>query len=221
MSFRRVHTMLALATALLLQAGPIRAESPPVEAGDFRERDLIELDPSLRLDMRYATAHNFLKVKMYREARAFMQRPAAEALLRVSLRLRARGLGLLILDAYRPWYVTKFIWDRSPAAWRDGGYVADPRKGSRHNRGCAVDLTLYDLRTGKPVEMPTEYDSFDVAAHARAVSGSPRARRNRSMLQEVMLAEGFQILEEEWWHFDYQYWRRYRIENVDFGEIKG
>src|SRR5207253_4561538 len=124
-----------------------RAAQPPKENGDFLQADLVELtklDPSIRLEIRYATTNNFLGTKFYSEARAFMQRPAAEAVVRVNRKLRAQGYGLLVHDAYRPWYVTKVFWDATPDDKKV--FVADPSRGSRHNRGCAVDLTLYELK---------------------------------------------------------------------------
>jgi len=130
------------------------AAQPPKENGTFRQADLVELtklDPTIRLEIRYATTNNFLGTVFYSEPRAFMQRPAAEAVVRANRKLKAYGYGLLIHDAYRPWYVTKVFWDATPDDKKV--FVADPAKGSRHNRGCAVDLTLYDLKTKKPVEM--------------------------------------------------------------------
>ena len=127
-----------------------RAAQPPPENGEFREADLVELtklDPTIRLEIRYATTNNFLGTVFYSQARAFMQRPAAEAVVRANRKLKALGYGLLIHDAYRPWYVTKVFWDATPDDKKV--FVADPAKGSRHNRGCAVDLTLYDLKTKK------------------------------------------------------------------------
>ena len=131
-----------------------RAAAPPKESGEFRQPDLVELtklDPTIKLEIRYATNNNFFGTVFYSEARAFMQRPAAESVVRANRKLKAQGYGLLIHDAYRPWYVTKVFWDATPDDKKL--FVADPSKGSRHNRGCAVDLTLYDLKTGKPVEM--------------------------------------------------------------------
>src|SRR6266550_8828841 len=128
------------------------AATPPVEEGSFRPPDLVEvvsLDPTIRLDIRYATSNNFLGTPLYEEARAFLQRPAAEALVRVHRALAAKGYGLLIYDAYRPWYITKIFWDATPPDKHQ--YVADPAHGSRHNRGCAVDLTLFDRATGRAV----------------------------------------------------------------------
>src|SRR5881394_3393723 len=131
------------------------AANPPVESGEFRQSDLVEitaLDAAIKLDIRYATTRNFLSTPLYSEPRAFLQRPAAEALVRVQRALARDGYGLLIHDAYRPWYVTKLFWDATPPEKHE--FVADPAQGSRHNRGCAVDLTLYNLRDGKPVTMP-------------------------------------------------------------------
>ena len=142
------------------------AATPPVEPGEFRPADLVELktlDPTIKLDIRYATARNFLGTPLYSQARAFMQRPAAEALMRVQRALAAEGYGLLIHDAYRPWYVTKIFWDATPVDKHD--FVADPATGSRHNRGCAVDLTLYTLRDGRTVEMPSLYDEMSERAY--------------------------------------------------------
>jgi D-alanyl-D-alanine dipeptidase len=143
------------------------AASPPTEAGPFVPNDLVELvrlEPSIKLEIRYATTNNFLGTRFYDEARAFLQRPAAEALVRAHRALRQQGYGLLIHDAYRPWYVTKMFWDATPLDRR--WLVADPAQGSRHNRGSAVDLTLYDLATGRPVEMPSTYDESTDRAYA-------------------------------------------------------
>src|SRR3954465_8090728 len=135
--------------------------TPPEEAGDFRATNLVELvklDPTIKLDIRYASTNNFLSTKMYSQARAFMQRPAAEAVVRANQALRPQGYGLIIHDGYRPWYVTKMFWDATPADKKI--FVADPATGSRHNRGCAVDLSLFDMKTGKEVTMPSEYDEM-------------------------------------------------------------
>lgn len=216
-----VTGVMSMALTALLSAYPTQAQ-PPVESGRFRKAELVELvklDPTIHLDIRYATKDNFLGVPLYKQARAFMQKPAAEALVRANRALHKQGLGLLVYDGYRPWRATKFMWDHSRPEWRSGGYVADPNKGSRHNRGCAVDLTLYDLKTGKALEMPTGYDDFHVQAHAEATDVSPRARANRTTLQKAMLAQGFQILPEEWWHFDYKDYRDYGILDIDFSSI--
>jgi D-alanyl-D-alanine dipeptidase len=196
------------------------AAAPPAEAGPFLAVDLVELtslDPTIRLDIRYATADNFLSTPVYEEGRAFLQRPAAEALVRAHRALREKGFGLLIHDAYRPWWVTRVFWDATPADKRE--FVADPAKGSRHNRGCAVDLTLYTLADGRPVVMPSLYDEMSQRASPRYAGGAPDARARRDLLRSAMEAQGFTVFESEWWHFDHRDWRRYPILNVPFGAV--
>jgi D-alanyl-D-alanine dipeptidase len=202
----------------------LRAEAlklaPPEEAGPFRKPDLVELaplDPAIHLDIRYASAKNFLSAPVYTEARAFMQRPAAEALLRVVRKLQPLGYGLLIHDAYRPWYVTKIFWDATPPEGKI--FVADPQKGSKHNRGCAVDLTLYDLATGQPVEMPGLYDEMSPRSFPNFPGGTSLQRWHRDLLRRAMESEGFAVNEDEWWHFDYKDWKQYGILNVPFEKI--
>ncbi len=197
------------------------AASPPRETGTFRAPDLVELtklDPSIKLEVRYATTNNFLGTRFYDEARAFMQRPAAEAVVRAHKALAPLGFGLLIHDAYRPWYVTKMFWDATPPNRR--WMVADPSQGSRHNRGEAVDLTLYDLATGKPVEMPSTYDESTDRAYADYPGGTSIQRWRRAVLRHAMEAEGFTVNPTEWWHFDYKDWRQYPIGNVAFDKLR-
>jgi D-alanyl-D-alanine dipeptidase len=203
-----------------LRAEALKAQ-PPQERGEFLKPDLLELiklDPTLKLDIRYATANNFLETPVYDEARAFLQRPAAEALLRANRRLHAQGYGLLIFDGYRPWYVTKIFWDATPAS--DHIYVANPAEGSKHNRGCAVDLTIFDLKTGNPLPMPSGYDEMSQRAHADYGGGTAVERANRELLRRTMEAEGFTVHPDEWWHFDYKDWRKYPIGNVPFAQLK-
>ena len=195
-------------------------EHPPVETGEFRKPDLLELaklDPKLKLDIRYATTNNFLSTPVYSEARAFMQRPAAEALLRAHKKLMEMGYGLLIHDAYRPWYVTKIFWDATPDDKKI--FVADPSQGSRHNRGCAVDLSLYELATGKPVEMVGVYDEMSERSYAAYPGGTSLQRWHRELLRRVMESEGFLVYPFEWWHFDYSDWQKYPILNITFEKL--
>jgi D-alanyl-D-alanine dipeptidase len=194
--------------------------TPPVEPGPFRKPDLVELAPldsRIHLDIRYATSNNFLGTPLYSQARAFLQRPAADALLRVQQKLKPLGYGLLIHDAYRPWYVTKIFWDATPSEGKI--FVADPAQGSRHNRGCAVDLTLYDLATGKPIEMPGTYDEMSPRSFPAYPGGTSLQRWHRDLLRRAMESEGFTVYESEWWHFDYKDWREYPILNVPFEKI--
>ncbi len=196
------------------------AARPPVEKGQFRRPDLVELvklDPTIKLDIRYASTNNFMGTPFYQEARAFLQRPAAEALVRVSRKLRPLGYGLLIHDAYRPWYVTKMFWDATPE--EDKIYVADPKEGSHHNRGCAVDLSLYDLKTGQEVAMPSGYDEMSDRAHADYLGGTPEQRRLRDLLRREMESEDFTVYTYEWWHFDYRDWPKYPILNLTFEQL--
>lgn len=200
--------------ALIAEA---RAAAPPVEAGEFLPSDLVDvraIEPGIRLDLRYATPDNFLGVAIYPEARAMLQRPVAEALARVHRALAADGLGLLIHDAYRPWWVSHVFWHAVPPEKR--GFVADPARGSRHNRGAAVDLTLVSLKTGRPLAMPSAFDSFGPAAAADFAGGTAVQRAHRDRLRTAMAAEGFAVLPNEWWHFDHRGWARYPIGNQDF-----
>jgi D-alanyl-D-alanine dipeptidase len=198
------------------------AQDVPREKGRFRKPDLAELlklDPTFKLDIRYATDNNFLKRRVYREARAFLQRPAAEALVRVHRNLRKQGYGLLVFDGYRPWAVTKDFWDSTPPDKRN--FVANPAKGSKHNRGCAVDLSLFELATGAEVEMPSGYDEMTNRAYPTYDGGTREQRRLRDLLRAAMEAEGFIVNEYEWWHFDYKDWRKYPILNLSFETLGG
>ncbi len=193
---------------------------PPAEQGEFRHADLVEvisLDPTIKLDIRYATTRNFLSTPLYSQPRAFLQRPAAQALVRVQRSLKDEGYGLLIHDAYRPWYVTKIFWDAT--APENHKFVADPGQGSRHNRGCAVDLTLVDLKSGQPITMPSLYDEMSARAYPTFEGGPVEPRRLRNLLRKHMEAEGFDVYEFEWWHFDYRDWRSYSIQNTRFEDL--
>jgi D-alanyl-D-alanine dipeptidase len=193
------------------------AAQPPAETGQFRKSDLVELtklDPTIKLDIRYATTNNFLSTPVYKRPAAYLQRPAAAALVRVHHALASQGYGLLIHDAYRPWWVTKVFWEATPPKLRE--FVADPAQGSRHNRGCAVDLTLYDLRSGKAVSMPSVYDEMSSRAYPNYTGGTPAERDHRELLRRAMEREGFSVYETEWWHFDFKDWREYPIVNRDF-----
>jgi D-alanyl-D-alanine dipeptidase len=196
------------------------AAAPPAETGDFKDTDLVELvslDSTIKLDVRYATDRNFLSVPVYTQARAFLHRPAAEALARAHRKLAARGYGLLIHDGYRPWYVTKMFWDGTPVDKHT--FVADPSQGSRHNRGAAVDLTMYDLRTGEPVVTTGGYDEMSDRSYPDYPGGTSRQRALREILRDAMESEGFDVFEAEWWHFDYRDWRSYRIGNQRFEDL--
>jgi zinc D-Ala-D-Ala dipeptidase len=204
----------------VLCGAAVAAAQPPREPGTFRKPELVELitlEPGLRLDIRYATPRNFAGRAVYAEARAFLQRPAAEALARAHRALRPEGYGLLIFDGYRPWSVTKLFWDVTPPAQR--AYVANPQQGSKHNRGCAVDLSLFELATGREAEMPSAYDDLSERAHPDYPGGTPEQRSRRGLLRRAMEVEGFTVEPNEWWHFNYRDWKAYPLLDVPFSEI--
>ena len=182
-------------------------------------KELINLEkfvPGLVLDIRYATANNFVGRPVYPEARAFLQRPAAEAVIRVHKQLKKKGLGIVVFDGYRPWTITKLFWDVVPEDKRK--FVADPTKGSKHNRGCAIDLSIYDLKTGELIPMPSGYDEFTERASPDYKGGTDKERTNREMLRALMEAEGFTVNPNEWWHFDYKDWQSYAIYDISFDD---
>ena len=191
-----------------------RTLTPPRETGDFLPSDLVDvrsLDKSIALDVRYATSANFLATPVYGKAQVRLQRPAAEALIRAHRALKAAGYGLMLHDGYRPWFVTWVFWNATPEASRE--FVADPATGSRHNRGCAIDLTLFDLKTKKAVEMTGGYDEMSPRSYPDYGGGTSRQRALRALLRGAMEHEGFTVYESEWWHFDYKDWPRYAIGN--------
>jgi CubicO group peptidase (beta-lactamase class C family)/D-alanyl-D-alanine dipeptidase len=197
------------------------AASPPAEAPSARQSDLVELnalDPSIRLDIRYASSNNFLGVPLYQSAAAFMQRPAAQAVAAIHEELRTRGYGTMIHDAYRPWFVTKMFWDATPPANRQ--FVADPGQGSRHNRGAAVDLTLYSLKGGAPTVSTGRYDEFSDRSYSNYVGGSDHQRWIRDVLRSAMERHGFTVYPEEWWHFDFGGWSDYPIGDRSFEQLR-
>ncbi len=193
---------------------------PPKENKEFIEPDLVDLkslDQKIKYDIRYASTNNFMGEKFYTIEKAYMQRPAAEALVQANKLLNQKGYGLLIYDAYRPWFVTKMFWDATPMDKKI--FVANPENGSRHNRGCAVDLTLYDLKTGKVVEMVGGYDEFTARSYPNYYGGRTEQRWHRKLLRDTMESVGFNIYEYEWWHFDYKDWKQYPIGNTRFEDL--
>lgn len=186
----------------------------------LQQPDLVSLaatDARIRLDIRYATNRNFLGTPVYDRPRAYLERGAAAALRRALDELWKQGYGLLIHDAYRPWHVTWIFWQATPLKQRD--FVADPAKGSRHNRGCAVDLTLYDRKTGQAVVMPSLYDEMSERSAAAYQGGTSRQRALRDLLRREMEKQGFSVFPIEWWHFDYQGWERFAVRNDTFAEL--
>ncbi|MEP7116629.1 MAG: M15 family metallopeptidase [Acidobacteriota bacterium] len=211
---------LTLLVALLV-AAPVGAQTaPPRDPKATRPADLVELvtlDPTIKLDIRYATTNNFTKQVVYPEARAFLQRPAATALLAAHRELARHGYGLMIHDGYRPWTITKKFWDLTAGSpMRE--FVADPKTGSKHNRGCAVDLTMYDLATGQIVQMPGNYDESTQRSFPTYAGGTQQQRARRDLLRAAMEKQGFTVEPNEWWHFNYQDWPSYPILDISFRE---
>ena len=211
---RLIFCFILFSTAVFAQLA-----APPAEKNK-REANLIELvtlDNTIKLDVRYATDNNFVGKTVYPEARAFLQKPAAKALLKVHRQLKKQGLGLVIFDGYRPWTITKLFWEVTPEDKRK--FVANPEKGSKHNRGCAVDLSVYDLKTGAEIPMPSGFDEFTERASPDYKGGTDEERRNRELLRQLMEAAGFTVNPNEWWHFDYKDWQKYAIYDIAFSEI--
>jgi D-alanyl-D-alanine dipeptidase len=209
-------------TLIICVALVFAQQGPPKDPAATRAADLVELvtlDPTIKLDIRYAGTNNFLGKPVYKEARAFLQRPAADALVTAHRDLAKSGYGLLIHDGYRPWAITKLFWDMTSGFQRE--FVANPATGSKHNRGCAVDLTIYDLATGVAVEMPGGYDEMTPRSYPDYPGGPPEARAKRDLLRKAMESHGFTVEPNEWWHFNYVAWREYPILDTPFGAITG
>ncbi len=176
--------------------------------------DVQKINPRIRFDIRYATSDNFMKEPLYAEARCFLRPEVAEKISRIQGRLEKKGLGLKIFDGYRPLSVQKKMWARFPVE----GYIANPVKGSNHNRGAAVDLTLVDS-SGNELPMPSAYDEFSERSHRDYMKTSPEAIKNRSILEEEMAKEGFKGISTEWWHFDDKEAKKYPVLDVQFSEL--
>lgn len=196
------------------------SQHPPQETGTFRPCELVDLetlDSSLILDIRYASHNNFVSTPVYSQPKAYLQQPAAEALLRAHKRLKEQGYGMIIYDGYRPWNVTWVFWQATPAGQKI--FVADPTDGSKHNRGCAIDLGMYTLHTEEPVEFPSGFDEMTPKAFSDYAGGTRLQTLHRTILRAAMEAEGFSVHPNEWWHFDYKDWMHYSINNTSFDKI--
>jgi D-alanyl-D-alanine dipeptidase len=183
-----------------------------------KNKELVEIKkfiPNLKLDIRYAGKNNFAKQAVYKQARAFARLPVVEALRKVQNELNRSGLGLKIFDGYRPYSVTVKFFDIAS----DKSFVANPKDGSRHNRGCAIDLTLINLRTGKELDMPTPYDSFAPEAASDFNDLPPAVIQNRELLRSIMEKNGFRVLNNEWWHFDFNGWKSFELMDIPFENL--
>lgn len=183
-----------------------------------KNKELVEIKkliPNIKLDIRYATKNNFAKKAVYKQARAFARLPVVEALQKVQNELNKSGVGLKIYDGYRPYSVTVTFYELAS----DKNFVANPKDGSRHNRGCAIDLTLIDLKTGRELEMPTPYDSFAPEAAADFNKLPEQVIKNRELLIKTMEKNGFKVLSNEWWHFDFNGWKNFEVMDIPFEKL--
>ncbi len=178
--------------------------------------EIIRLDPSIKLDIRYATTRNFMQTPFYQEPKAFLLKEVANMLVKAHKELNNYSLGIVIYDAYRPWYITKMFWDATPDSLKE--FVADPREGSVHNRGCAVDIGLYNIETNKIIKMISGYDEFTKKAYPLYEGGTKKERETRDLLINTMKKYDFEVYEYEWWHFNYKYCNS-KIMNLQFHEV--
>ena len=178
--------------------------------------ELKSLITDLQYDIRYATTQNFTGRQLYQKGnKTFLRRPAALALQSVQTTLASRGLALKVWDAYRPYAATQLMWNLIG----DERYVANPAKGSGHNRGLAVDVTLIDLQTGNELEMGTAYDHFSDTAHHTFTALPQQVLQNRRLLKEVMESAGFKALSTEWWHYAWPNDRGYDVMDFSFDQL--
>lgn len=190
----------------------------PIEKHVSELVDLESFDPTMKLDVRYATENNFVGKAVYPFPKAYLQKPVAESLKRAHEKLRAHGYGILVFDGYRPWSVTKYFYEVTNDEQRE--FLANPDQGSAHNRGCAIDCSLFELATGKEVVMPSEFDEMNEKAFSDFAGGAEEARRLRDLLIETMHSEDFQVLQREWWHFNHRMIPFYPVIDLDFHELR-
>ncbi len=183
---------------------------------DLEFVDIEKLDPSILIDVRYATINNFTKEVLYSLPKCFLRRKVAQKLVKVQEKLQVRGLGLKVYDAYRPHSVQKRLWEVFP----NPTFVADPALGSKHSLGASVDVTLVD-REGNELLMPTPFDDFNEKAYRSCQDLPAEAIVNRHLLEEAMQEQGFLPLPSEWWHFDDEEWDKYPLEDLSLEELKG
>lgn len=204
----------AASPAIASQHKPSSISPTPKDNSQLPDDALVDIQTvsrAIKLEMRYATTNNFMKRKLYPVSRCILRSVVAKQLAKVQLELELQGLGLKVYDCYRPLSVQRQMWQ----VVTDERYVANPAKGSRHNRASAVDLTLVDLN-GKELEMPTEFDDFTTRAHSDDLTASPLARQHSQLLAAVMTKYGFIPLPTEWWHFDAVGWQNFPVTDVPF-----
>lgn len=202
-----------------MRENSLRAAMPP-QGGGMQEAELIDVGktyPDIKISMIYATENNFLSRPLYPLDRAFLHRAAADALQRVNRKLAAYGYGIVVWDAYRPWYLTKTVYDTLPENQKT--LLESPDGGSPHNRGLSVDVTLYDVQTGKEVVMISRFDEASLRSNSLFQGGSELDRWRRDLLRLLMEGEGFSSVAHEWWHFDYKGFKDYKLLNTTFDSL--
>jgi len=208
-------TLHAAAQKLIVTRSMADYKSAVKKSPEKQLVDIKEAIPDITLDIRYASNNNFMNRVMYPEARAFARKPVVEQLKNIQKELRKKGYGLKIYDAYRPYAITVAFYEQAS----DKNFVASPAKGSKHNRGCAIDLTLINFETKEEIQMPTPYDSFEAAAAANYQDLPAAELKNRDFLIKTMESNGFKVLHNEWWHFDFVGWQNYELMDIPFKHL--
>lgn len=185
------------------------------EHPDHELIDIKKAIPGIVLDIRYASKNNFMQRVMYPQAKAFARKPVVDQLRKIQAKLKTKGYGLKIYDAYRPYAITVAFYQQAS----DKHFVAHPNSGSRHNRGCAIDLSIINLKTKKELRMPTAYDSFSAAAAPGYKELPAEVIKNRDFLIKTMEANGFRVMYNEWWHFDFRGWERFKLMDIPFNKL--
>lgn len=219
--FYILFILLSLSTTAQNKYGltPTTLEGYKLSLPSHPEKELVDIEkfiPGLVLDIRYATVNNFTGTKIYNLAKAYARKPVAEALKKAQLDFNKLGYSIKIYDAYRPYSATVKFYEIMKG---DTMYVANPYKGSRHNRGCALDMTVVDSKTKRELKMPTGYDAMQKEAWATATISDPEARKNRDTLIAIMEQNGFKVYTTEWWHFDFVGYEKFEVMDIDFEEL--
>ena len=220
--FSLIVSLLFFLAQVRLFANDLSAQQEPINIAQqtqVNKIDLVELttvNSTIRLDIKYATDDNFTKKAVYPQAKCYLRQEVAAKLNVVQQELEQQGLGLKVFDGYRPRSVQYKFWELVPIP----GYVADPSKGSKHNRGSAVDLTIIRLSDGQELEMPSEFDEFSEKAHREYNAMTPEAAKNCKLLEDLMVKNGFIPLPTEWWHFDDADWEKYELLDISFEDVQ-
>jgi D-alanyl-D-alanine dipeptidase len=226
MKLIRIFVLLFFIPVFLQAQRPYKYGLTPVTYSQYKsslaanpQHELVNLEtfiPGIVLDIRYATNNNFTKEKIYNLAKAYARKPVAEALKNAQADFNKQGYGIKVFDGYRPYAATVKFYE----VYRDTTYVASPYRGSRHNRGCAIDMTIFDLKTGKDLPMPTEYDSFKKEAWPSTPVKDPVQKKNRDLIISIMQKHGFKVNSSEWWHFDFVGWQKFEVMDISFEELE-